>query len=107
MVKFVLRLAQEDGALGRECVDYTQESKHEPQSVHSLTGRAYGTQCKKKGTDIPAKHGYMAKWCIKMHYDALTFYGKKQKHKLKQVLLHRYTLESKLCCVLQRTSKSV
>lgn len=67
---------------------------------------AYGTQCKTKGTDIPAKHGYMAKWCIKMHYDALTFYGKKLKYNLKQVLLHRYTIESKLWCVLQRTSKS-
>lgn len=70
MVKFVLRLAQEDGALGRECVDYTQESKHEPQSVHSLTGRHMVHNVRKK---VPIYRQNMATWqngalrCIMMH----------------------------------------
>lgn len=48
MVKFVLCLAQEDGALGRECIDHTQESKHEPHSVHSLKRRHVVHDVRKK-----------------------------------------------------------
>ena len=31
MIKLVLRLAQEDGPLRRECIDHTQQGKHKPE----------------------------------------------------------------------------
>ena len=34
MIKLVLRLAQEDGPLCRECIDHTQQGKHEPECFH-------------------------------------------------------------------------